>query len=179
MEDRKSWTVKDESILDDLVTLMGITDAEREILGALQEQAKAMAPQLADDFYGRISAHANTAEYVEGKVDRLKGTLQQWFTELFSGNYDQAYIQRRLKIGHVHVRIGLPVRYPIAMVDLVLKVGEKVAAQSGQPELAIKAFQKVLALDIAILTQTYENSQLKHLAEMVGNERLARRMLTR
>jgi hypothetical protein len=35
-----------------------------------------------------------------------------------------------------------------------------------------------LALDIAVFNQAYEDTQLKHLAEMVGNERLARRLLT-
>ncbi len=179
MEDRKSWAIKDETILDDLVQLMGLTAHDKEILGSLKEQAKAAAPQLAEDFYARLSVYPPTAEYVEGSVDRLKGTLQRWFIELFSGDYGQDYITGRLRIGHVHVRIGLPVRYPLAMLDIVMKAGGEVIAHSANPGEATQAFHKILALDIAILTQTYENSQLKHLAEMVGNERLARRMLTR
>jgi len=80
--------------------------------------------------------------------------------------------------GRVHVRIGLPVRYPLAMLDVVMKFGEQVARQSTHPEAAVAAFRKVLALDIGIFNQAYENNQLLHLAEMVGGERLARRLLT-
>jgi hypothetical protein len=44
--------------------------------------------------------------------------------------------------------------------------------------VAASAFRKLATLDIAIFNQAYENTQLAHLAEMVGNERLARRLLT-
>jgi hypothetical protein len=56
--------------------------------------------------------------------------------------------------------------------------GEQVARQSNQPEAALTAFHKVLALDVAIFNQAYEDNQLRHLAELVGGERLARRLLT-
>ncbi|HAT77370.1 MAG TPA: Globin-coupled histidine kinase, partial [Flavobacterium sp.] len=84
-------------------------------------------------------------------------------------------VRRRLKIGQVHVRIGLPVRYPLAMIDVILAVGKKVTAQNPDAQAA---FHKLLALDMAIFNQAYEDTQLKHLVHMVGNERLARRMLS-
>jgi len=95
--------------------------------------------------------------------------------DLFSGKYNGEYAQKRLKIGQVHVHIGLPVRYPLAMIDIVMEYGLMAAAEN---EAAKRAFRKLLALDIAVLNQAYENSQLKHLSETVGNERLARRLLT-
>jgi hypothetical protein len=179
MTDRKSWEVKDEAILGDLVALMGLTDAEKSLVAGVKAQAAAAAPQLVEAFYDRLLAHPPTAEYLEGDmVEHLRPRLNDWFVQLFSGNYDQAYVRSRLTIGQIHVRIGLPVRYPLAMMDVMLKFGEDVAAQSGQPDAAKTAFRKLLALDIAIFNQAYEDSQLKHLSEMVGNERLARRLLT-
>ena len=178
MEDRKSWAIKDDAILDELVSLMNFSDEEKQALLAAKEQAQAVAPQLADAFYERLTAHSNTAEYVQDKVDHLKNTLQKWFVELFDGEYGQEYVQNRLKIGQKHVRIGLPIRYPLAMMDMILKFGEGVARQSPQSDVALPAFRKLLALDIAIFNQAYERTQLDQLAQMVGNERLARRMLT-
>ncbi len=178
MEDRKSWNIKDEAILDDLVNLMDVTAEEKNALATVKEQAQALAPELVDAFYKRILAHPNTAEYVAGMVDHLRNTLQDWFVQLFSGEYGPEYVQSRLAIGKTHVRIGLPVRYPLAMMDVLIEYGEKVAVHSPQPDLATTAFRKLAALDIAIFNQAYENTQLQHLAEMVGNERLARRLLT-
>jgi hypothetical protein len=64
------------------------------------------------------------------------------------------------------------------MLDVVMPFGEQVARTSPEPERATAAFRKVLALDVAIFNQAYEHEQLKHLADLVGGERLARRLLT-
>lgn len=178
MNDRKSWAIKNEAILDDLLALIGLTVSEKEILAALHEQAKSVAPTLSQAFYQRLQAHPLTAEYVTGQIDERKGTLEAWFMDIFSGQYDRTYVQQRLKIGETHVRIGLPIRYPLAMMEIILEAGINVAANSPQPEQAIKAFRKLLALDLAIFNQAYEDTQLKHLAEALGNERLARRLLS-
>lgn len=179
MEDRKSWTIKDEAILTDLVALMGLSDGEKKALGGAKGQAATMAPQMVEAFYVRLLHHENTAEYLTGMVEHLRGTLENWFLELFSGEYGKDYVNSRLTIGKTHVRIGLPVRYPLAMMDLLMEYGEKVAAASPNSEVTAKAFRKLAALDIAIFNQAYENTQLDHLAEMVGNERLARRLLAK
>lgn len=174
-EDRKSWAVKDEAILDDLVALMNLTDEEKSAVTACKSEAEAQSGAMVDAFYERLLNQDTTAEFLEGMVEHLKGTLQAWFAQLFSGEYGQAYVKSRLVIGETHVRIGLPVRYPLAMMDILMEHGEMVAASQG--ETAVKAFRKLAALDIAIFNQAYENKQLQHLAELVGNERLARRLL--
>jgi hypothetical protein len=175
MDERKSWAIKEEAVLDDLVALMDLTDADRSILVSYQDKAKEVAPLLVEAFYGRVLHHEPTAEYVGDKVEHLKDTLTAWFIRLFSGQYDHEYVKARLQIGKVHVRIGLPVRYPLAMMDVMLKYGHEATSDSLDAQLA---FSKLLALDIAVFNQAYEDTQLKHLAEMVGNERLARRLLT-
>jgi hypothetical protein len=97
---------------------------------------------------------------------------------MFGGTYDAAFAQKRINIGAIHVQIGLPVRYPLAMLDVIMPFGEQVAQQSSQPEQAAYAFRKLLALDVAIFNQAYEDNQLKHLSELVGGERLARHLLS-
>jgi len=177
--DRASWLVKDTAILSELVTLMNLCADEAALLGSLQPQALAAAPALLDAFYGRLFKHQNTAEYLEGvSMERLHVMVSEWFADIFSGKYDETYAQKRLKIGQVHVRIGLPVRYPLAMLDVIAPFGEQIAQKSPQPEQATAAFRKILALDIAIFNQAYEDNQLSHLAELVGGERLARLLLS-
>ena len=81
---------------------------------------------------------------------------------------------KRLAIGEIHVRIGLPVRYPLAMIDVITAYGDRVASEAANPEVTTAAFRKVLALDVAVFNQAYEDNQLQHLSELVGGERLAR-----
>lgn len=177
-QERESWKIKDEAVLTELVTLMGLSDEEKALLGGLEDQARAMAPKMTEVFYERLLKHQNTQEYLQGlSTERMHSMLGTWFIELFNGTYDEAYARQRMQIGQVHVRIGLPVRYPLAMLDVVIPFGEQVAQQSPRPEQALTAFRKVLALDVAVFNQAYENNQLKHLAELVGGERLARLLL--
>lgn len=177
--DRASWTIKGEGILRELVSMMNLTSEEKALLGALHAPALEAAPNLLEAFYGRLLAHANTAEYLQNaSIDRLHGAVSEWFADIFSGDYGEHYAKKRLTIGQVHVRIGLPVRYPLAMIDVIMPFGEQIAKTSPKPELALAAFRKVLALDIAIFNQAYEDNQLKHLSELVGGERLARLLLS-
>jgi len=176
MDDRKSWELKDEAIYEDLVKLMGLSDEERKAIAGVKAGAEKVADEMTEAFYKRLLAHENTAEFLHGQdLAARKKMIRNWFMELFVGAYNGEYTRQRLKIGQVHVRIGLPVRYPLAMIDVVMEFGLKAAEGN---EVAQRAFRKLVALDIAVFNQAYENSQLKHLAETVGNERLARRLLT-
>jgi len=176
MDDRKSWEVKGEAIYEDLVKLIGLSDEERSAIAGMKADAEKVASEMVDNFYKRLLAYENTAEFFHGQdIELRKKTIHSWFMDLFAGKYDGEYTRQRLKIGQVHVLIGLPVRYPLAMLDIVMEYGLKATAGN---ETAQRAFRKLIALDIAVFNQAYENSQLKHLAETVGNERLARRLLT-
>lgn len=178
-QSRMSWKIKDEAVLEELITLMQISDQERSLLAALHPLAVSGSAAMAKDFYKRLVAHQETFEYLkDASLDSLHMTTGQWFEDLFCGNYDEEYARKRLRIGKVHVKIGLPVRYPIAMLDVIINHGEVIAQKSSQPEQALAAFRKLIALDLAIFNQAYEDNQLLHLAELVGGERLARLLLT-
>ncbi|PEN11414.1 Globin-coupled histidine kinase [Longibacter salinarum] len=178
-QERKSWSVKQKNIHAELADLMNLSDTDKELLSNLQSEAEEQTNALTDDFYERLLAHENTKEYLEGEdMDDRHAMIADWFVDLFSGSYDEEYVAHRLNIGHIHVRIGLPVRYPLSMIDVISRHGENVVAKSSDPEQAKRAFQKALSLDIAVFNQAYEDRQLKHLADLVGGERLARRLLT-
>ncbi len=177
--DRISWTIKSTAILPELVQIINISPQEMSLLGELRETALHIAPSMLEAFYTRLLSYEHTAEYfTDITMEHMYQATGAWFTALFEGVYDEAYVQRRLAIGQTHVRIGLPIRYPLAMLDIVMQYGEKVAEQSAQPDQAVVAFHKVIALDVAIFNQAYEDDQLQHLAHLVGNERLARRLLS-
>lgn len=177
--DRSSWEVKDEAVLAELVQLMNLSADEAAILKSLHDAAQKQAPAMREDFYKRLLAHPQTAEYFSNiNMKHLYETLQNWFVELFNGVYDETYARRRITIGRVHVRIGLPVRYPIAMLDVAMAHAEAVARTHPQPDAAVAAVRKVIALDVAAFQQAHEDRQLQFLGNMVGNERLARRLLS-
>ncbi|AKG69858.1 Globin-coupled histidine kinase [Serratia fonticola] len=172
---RMSWDVKDENIVDDLVALLCISSEECKLLQTLQQEAEKISKRLVDEYYDLLIAHELTNEFITN-LPALKSTLAQWFVKLFCGNYDKDYASDRLRIGMAHVRIGLPVRYPLAMFAVLDRYGVEVAEKGG--EAAVNAFRKVLALDVATFTQAYDNTQLNNLKDLVGGSGdLARRLL--
>lgn len=174
--ERNSWYVKDTAVASELVELLGVSDTEKAALKALHGKAKELGSQMTQEFYNRILSQENTSQYMEGvDVERLRVSVSDWFSDLFSGEYGPEYAEKRIVIGKIHVKIGLPVRYPLAMLDVIQKYGDLVT--EGEGEEARQAFRKVMALDIAIFNQAYEDNQLHHLSELMGNERLARRLL--
>ncbi len=180
MEPRKSWDIKGAELFHDLMTLVNLTVEERSALLELHPKAVEAAPAMAESFYERLMAHPETAEYFAGQdLTTRKKTAGDWFAAIFSGQTDEEYIRARLHIGMVHVKVGVPVRYPIAMMDLIMEHGHRVCAGSANPQLAIRAFNKMLNIDIAIFNQAYEDTELQNIAKLVGeNELLARRILS-
>ena len=179
MTDRSAWSVTDDGVKDEIAAMASLADDEIAALVALEAKARDASSAMSDAFYERILGHPHTAEYLSGQdLQQRHAMIADWFVELFAGRYDDDYAARRLAIGATHVRIGLPVRYPLAMLDVVLDHGHRVTAQGDDPALAARAFAKVLAIDVAIFNHAYEHHQLRHLAGLVGGERLARRVLT-
>jgi hypothetical protein len=181
MSDEKlSWAVKDEAMCDELISILGLTADEIALVKAMEPLAKDHAPAMVKEFHSRLLATENTKQYFEkSDVNHVGKMVGIWFERLFSGNYDAEYAKSRIKIGLVHAHIGLPVRYPLAMLDVIQKAAMMMCDKQPDPAASRLAFYKILSLDVAIFSSAaYEDSQLRKLSELVGSERLARRLLT-
>lgn len=177
--DRKSWEVKNEKVCAELIEFLALTPQECALLQSLEGAARNVAGTMVTEFHGRIMSTENTKQYFENTdIHRVGAMVNAWFVELFSGNYDAAYALKRIKIGQTHVRIGLPVRYPLAMLEIVGRHAEAIFPQAADPAAARLAFHKVLSIDVAVFNQAYEDAQLKHLSDLVGGEKLARLLMS-
>jgi signal transduction histidine kinase len=132
---------------------------------------------LIDDFYEEIERHPQASKVITGgqaQVDRLKGTLIRWVQELFAGQYDAAYVDRRWKVGNRHVEIGLDQVYTnVALSRLRSGLVQLLESQwNGSAEelhATIRSLHKLLDLDLAIIEDAY---QLEHLERHQRAERL-------
>lgn len=133
---------------------------------------------LIDDFYAEIQRHPAAAQVITGgaeQIQRLKGTLYQWLVELVSGQYDEAYVSRRSRVGWRHVEIGLDQVYTNVALSRLRSGLIRVLQQSwtGEPsQLAtvIQSLNKLLDLDLAIIENAYQS---EHISRQRLSERLA------
>ncbi|HRP97543.1 MAG TPA: protoglobin domain-containing protein [Rhodocyclaceae bacterium] len=64
---------------------------------------------FADAFYDYLQGYAPLAAllHAAAALTRLKAAHERYFAELTEGSYDWDYVERRLRVGFVHARIGL------------------------------------------------------------------------
>src|SRR5262249_14177919 len=101
--------------------------------------------------------------------------LRAWLRELVSGKYDADYVQRRWKVGHRHVEIGLDQVYTnVALSRLRLGLLRRLAdAWGGTADELVNtsaALHRLLDLDLAIIEDAYQAAYAVRLQEA---ERLA------
>ncbi|MEW5740323.1 MAG: HAMP domain-containing sensor histidine kinase [Myxococcota bacterium] len=151
------------NLFEELKRYVGFTDADGRRLRALKAPLEPHFPAIAEAFYARILEHEHARAALgrgEKHVGQLKVTLVKWMSELFDGPWDEAYVNRRARIGRVHVQIALPQHYMISAMNVVrLQLRERMSAflDEASPEgrLARDAVERVLDLDLAIMLHTY------------------------
>ncbi len=131
---------------------------------------------IVDNFYAKVQASPGAFSVLSGpeQIARLKQTLCRFIVEMFTGKYDEDYYNMRRRIGHVHVKVGLPERYVFTamnvirndLCDLVLSV------ESGeQAHLLLKSIARITDLELAVMSSTYleahEERQLRTLQDLI------------
>jgi signal transduction histidine kinase len=152
-----------ESILEDLQHYVGFGPADVRALRGLHPYAQPHFARIAEVFYERILAHPEARRVLEtgeSEVGQLKRTLVHWMEGLFLGPWDNAYFERRCRIGRVHVRIGLPQHYMFGAMNVLRhELGEVVGlAHDANPEAAAAArdaLGRILDIELAIMLHTY------------------------
>jgi PAS domain S-box-containing protein len=146
------------AVFRDMQIYVGFTDEDSARLRALLPLIEPRLSGVIDLFYDAIlrSPGARAVLQDEAQVERLKKTLVVWLRELFAGPHDDAYFERRVRIGYTHVRVGLAIQYMVTAIDVVRRATTAALTEDGLADpAALDAVHKVLDLDLAIMLQTY------------------------
>ncbi|MCA2979666.1 MAG: ATP-binding protein [Myxococcaceae bacterium] len=162
-----------QRLFDELKRYVGFTADDEHRLRALHPRVAPHFERTVERFYARILEHPDARaalERGERRVGHLKVTLHQWMGELLLGPWDEAYVDRRARIGTTHVRIDLPQHFMVTAMSVVrsdlLDALEAADFTDGDRH----AVQRVLDLDLAIMLHTY---RLDLEARQARAERLA------
>lgn len=138
----------------------GSTDAEN--LRLLSAPAEAFIGPVRDRFYEVLLQHPGAREIFSSpdQVERQKDAFVVWLRGLFSGPYDEEYLESRLRIGRTHVRVGLPQRYmPLAMEVVRAEFARRFrAARLDRVEEKLESLCKLLTLDLTIMLGSFQDS---------------------
>jgi rsbT co-antagonist protein RsbR len=136
---------------DDVVALKG-----------LNHTAQDYADYVIEELYRHFLSCPETREFFKDKatLTRVKGMQKAYFLQLTQGDYGAGYIANRVKVGFVHQRIDLDVKWYLGAYNFYLRaVMSRLFEGVGQAQApAVATFQslmKLVFLDISLAIQTY------------------------
>jgi len=149
-------------------SLLGITDEHVAALKAMKSVIADGADIIVDRFYdiqlktSEISLLIGDAETLE----RLRMSMRRYILELFEGFYDAEYVNKRLRIGKVHKRIGVSPKLYVSAVNLLQTVLDDYIRETSVGnqhdcetcDLKRKAIHKLLMFDMQLVFDTYISS---------------------
>lgn len=162
-------------VFDEMKSFLEFGDEDAANLKSLAPVFAKHGGTITDAFYKTLAQYATTAQLIEGRVDALKTTHGQWMAELFAGEYGQAYLERRMRIGEAHVRIGLPPYYVEAVMNNIRVGGHNAISQEVSDAAEVDAkygsLVKILDLDLLVINLAYSEERLNRVSSITGMSR--------
>lgn len=124
---------------------------------------------IVEEFYRRQTEVEEIALIIGDSetLRRLRIAQRKYVDDLFSGVYDEDYVNNRLRIGLVHKRIGVEPRYYLSAVGVLKEILHNVIssriADPAQASETKEALDKLLYLDTAFVFDTYIGSMLSEI----------------
>ncbi len=155
--------------------LRGYVGFDAESAQVLQRLAPTLRPhfsRIVQEFYDAVLADpvAKAVLRDEAQIERLRVSLYEWLERLVTGPYDEAYFEKRARIGRMHVKVGLEQRYMLGAMNLI-RVGlhRALVESSAKPPGAFeehRAIDQICDIELAIMLETYrEDYVLKKTAD--------------
>ncbi|MBU9722431.1 globin-coupled sensor protein [Bacillus alkalicola] len=161
------------SSLNNQIEMIDLTKEDLAVVRALQPTIEENLKDLVDKFYKNIETESSLTDIIQdhSSFDRLKKTLTIHIREMFSGVINEEYIQKRLRIAYVHVKIGLETKwYMCSFQDLLLSIIQLIEDGNYRKADAFKAMRavtKIFNLEQQLVLEAYdqETARIKQEAE--------------
>ena len=147
--------------------MLDFHDDEIQYLTSSKSFISKKMDDIVSEFYAKQVSNPEISLLIgdSDTLERLKGAMRRYILELFNGNYGADYVNRRLRIGKVHKRIGVPPKLYISAVWLLEQViyknidaAEEHEIKSLDKDKVKLAVNKLLMLDTEFVFDTYISS---------------------
>ncbi len=146
-------------ILNDLITLVGYTEADAQVLRAVSSQTQPWATAVATAFYDTVYGYAPTAAvFKEGERPAREETLIQWYTLLVSGLIDDDFWQWQWYVGLIHIPRGIRNAYMMGMMSRMQQLFSQHCLDTfdgGQALVVYNAFKRVTDVVSGLIAESY------------------------
>ena len=154
-----------ERILNDLITLVGYTEADAQTLRTVSSETQLWGKEIAAVFYDTVYGYApTTAVFKEGERPAREKTLIQWYTLLASGYIDDDFWQWQWYVGLIHIPRGIRNAYMMGMMSRIQQLFSQRCLDtfdSEQAHIVYNAFKRVTDVVAGLIAESYFESYIE------------------
>lgn len=136
-----------------------------------EERLRSLAPvmeECADEFVLHLHRELKETkdQLIQKKLQtfKLSKSHKLWFVRMFSGEYDKSYYQFLTNIGKTHAKMGIRTHYINVSMNIIrdymMDLLFELFPDRNERVLYRKAFQKVLGINIDIITGAYLEEEI-------------------
>lgn len=142
------------------------TDDDAERLKSLEPLAVENQENFSLMFYNYLYGLPAIAEILNrSNRERLRDMHSLWFISLFTGIYDNHYLNHLTRIGHAHVKVGLDVHFVNAAMNQIrlflLDLIDNNYSDREQRRVLREAVEKILDMNLDVMSSSYREEELK------------------
>lgn len=155
--------VEPGSDLEKQLQMLDLHNKDFALAQVLKPYVEADNKEIIDGFYDNLYKNQALIDIIEknSSLERLKRTLRRHILEMFSGEINDAFIERRKKIAQIHLKIGLTQKWYIASFEklydgLVFMIIRNFKNEQDRL-MSIKLVNKLLNLEQQIVLEAYDD----------------------
>jgi len=143
----------------------GLTPERERLLIQIGPDISPSLPRVTDAFYQTLAGIPAAAAFLEGRLEPLKQTHLLWLDTLFVGPFDLAYVKTLYRVGHVHVKVNLPVEFMAGGITLIggrlmEEIEHLYPDDLGLRRNAHGAVNSILGFSLFIMQKSYQSASL-------------------
>ena len=152
--------------MQDLRDHYRFTDQDAELLLSLQPLAKQHRERFSLEFYDYLYSLPETEAILNASNrPRLREMHESWFMSLFTGIYDNHYMNHLTRIGHAHVKASLSVHFVNAAMNQVrhflLGLIDLNYTDREERRGLREAVEKILDMNLDVMSTSYREEEMK------------------
>jgi len=142
------------------------TEADVALLKDLHTRLEAQREPFSKEFYRHLQHFPNLLPLLGNaeKLDRLKRTQSEYFSQLTEGEYGSSYVEKRLQVGMVHQHVGLTPQWYIGayrkyLHELMPSIYHLLENNAEKCIATYSALLKIVFFDMELALDTYFHAE--------------------
>ncbi|MEJ9281909.1 globin-coupled sensor protein [Ureibacillus thermosphaericus] len=149
--------------------LIHLTEEDLNLLACIKPYIEKSIEEIVDTFYDALSSIPQLKSIINqhSTVERLKKTLSVHILEMFSGKINEEFIQKRMRIAQVHLKIGLLPKWYIGAFQNILNSIINIINRSNWSKESIEKATvlsiKLINFETQIVLEEYEKEKKQYI----------------